>query len=381
LLTAEQLRKLCISLRRDRRPTDEMLTSMIEAEVERYRILAAEPRPQLPPPELLETLPLIGWLIYEASLEALWRVAPAYERLSAEERNPSEVAAALVTRLANAARQLPWPEFAPRALGAIRAEALLASKKDTEIGYDEAWILHQEAKLRYNTFADSHAHRSPSDPYVLGLDETLLQLILAETGTACRTTERVVARWAEGLELPSPTWSASDESRWTQRMFSLLNQGVLRGEMALDTAARVDRVHGLVRKVTEHRMALTTAYQNPGIMTARAILLMIAMSPEMQRLGRRPMAGTESWGATRRGLLARFERAYRDVERPVLDEHGSLLPLIADHARSLVWLRLNLALLIPGYDLPARITFDPCLKVNPLDDNAVNALSAWLAKK
>jgi hypothetical protein len=126
-------------------------------------------------------------------------------------------------------------------------------------------------------------------------------------------------------------------------------------------------------------MALVTSFQNPGIMTARAALLMLAMCPEMQWLGRRPLDG-ESWDRTRAHLLTRFTRAYRAIERPVLDTSGDPLGPKDDHKRSVVQLRLNLALLVPGYDLPATLVFDPCLEVNPLNNDAVEAMSAWLAE-
>lgn len=51
-----------------------------------------------------------------------------------------------------------------------------------------------------------------------------------------------------------------------------------------------------------------------------------------------------------------------------------------EHQRSVVQLRLHLALLLPGYDLPSEpeSVFDPCLELRVLDDEAINALSAWL---
>ncbi len=35
---------------------------------------------------------------------------------------------------------------------------------------------------------------------------------------------------------------------------------------------------------------------------------------------------------------------------------------------------------MPGYDLPSVLDFAPCLSANPLDDNAVEDLSACLAE-
>jgi hypothetical protein len=46
--------------------------------------------------------------------------------------------------------------------------------------------------------------------------------------------------------------------------------------------------------------------------------------------------------------------------------------------RQLVHVRLNMALLKPGFDLPSQQTELPCLTINPLGDEAVEAMSAWL---
>ncbi|MGW0433758.1 hypothetical protein ACWDV4_14615 [Micromonospora sp. NPDC003197] len=114
-------------------------------------------------------------------------------------------------------------------------------------------------------------------------------------------------------------------------------------------------------------------------MTARAILLMVSMSPEMEALGRLPGDGFESWAEARADLLKRFEDAYRYIERPADNENGEPWPLLGDHERSVVQLRLHLALLAPGYDFAAKAVFDPCVATNPLDDEAVAAMSSWLA--
>src|SRR5262249_34999739 len=72
---------------------------------------------------------------------------------------------------------------------------------------------------------------------------------------------------------------------------------------------------------------------------------------------------------------------YRFIEQPVLKRDGTPVPMRFEHQRSLVQIRLNLALLMPGHDLPARQPFDPCLELNPLDDAAVRSLSEWLANR
>jgi hypothetical protein len=380
MMSPEELREYSRAVRTNRRAVDDQLLDQIESDIQEYRAFLTEPRPQLPPDQLAQRLPLMGWLIYEASLAPLWLVTPAFEALTSEGSQAARSATEMIARAADAARSLPWPEFAPRALGAIRAQALAASKRDTERGYDDAWILHQEARTKHASFTDSHAIGASRGRYVLDLDEVLLQLALAETGTACRTAERVIGRWAEELEDENGAWTAGDSARWTQRMFRELSDAVAIGERAIEVAARIEAAAAFVHRVDEHRLALVTSYQNPGIMTARAALLMLSMCPEMEALGRRP-GNHETWAGLRAELLERVERAYRHIELPVRTAEGDPLPLQREHARSIVQLRLLLALLAPGHTFPARLVFDPCLELDRLDDGAVQALSGWLADR
>lgn len=380
MMDPDELRGLCAGFRGDPKShTDDVLIDRIVADVEGYRGFLADPRPQLPPEPLAGRLPLMGWLIYEASWEAVQRVATAFELQPADGRSGSDLAYRQVRRLADAARRLPWPEFAPRALGAIRAQALAESKRDTQGGYDAAWIAHQEGRRRHQSYLDSHGNAPARERFARDLDEVLLQLALAETGTACRTAERVISRWAEELAVADdPQENEASQARWVQRMFRELSEGVQTGELAIATVTRVKQQYGLVEKVDENRLALVTGFQNPGIMTARAALLALALCPAMERLGRSAPGG-DSWKQARAGLLERFEAAYRSIEEPVVKADGTPLPMRAEHQRSLVQIRLNLALLMPGYPLPARQPFDRCLELNPLDDQATQALSQWLA--
>jgi hypothetical protein len=374
MMSVEELHPLCQDLRAKRVQTDEELISKIESEVAQYRAYMDE-RAELPPDELRDRLWYMGWLLYEATWHPLEQIAPAYESLSGALRETSQAVQDLIARAADAARALPWPEFAPRALGAIRAEALAASKRDTEDGYHDAWILHEEARTKYQLYRNYHVDKEDRKHLVLALDEALLQLALAETGTACRTAERVIGRWAEEFE-----FSRREDERWAERMFPELYQGVTIGEQALGIAEQIEKEHGFIEKPDEKRLAMRTSFRNPGIMTARAALLMLAMCPEMESLGRRPLPGHDSWEQSRESLLKRFEFAYHCIERDVRDDQDQPLPLLEAHARSLIQLRLNLALLVPGHALPSKLAFDPCLKLNPLDDNSVKALSGWLAE-
>jgi hypothetical protein len=403
MLTAEELQEHCRAVRAQTDLTargkpstgtggvipltpDDVLAEEIQRDIEEYRDLYAKARAggsqdaQEPPEGLAELLWLTGWLIYEASWQRVQDIPPSFESLTGERREGSEAAARLVRRFADQARALPWPHFAPRALGAIRADALASSKRDTAQGYREAFILHREAFDRYISYQEIHGDRPDRERYRLGLQEVLLQLALAETGTACRTAERVIGRWSEELEAENPLWSEGDEALWVQLMFKDLVAGVAIGGRALQGATEIELKHGFSQNgVTEDRLALPTAFRNPGIMTARAALLVLALCPEMERLAHEPGLGCETWADMRDALLRRITEAYQAIEKPVLDQ-GRQTPLISAHQRALLQIRLNLALLVPGYDLPSALDFVPCLAANPLDDNAVEALSECLAE-
>ena len=403
MLTPEELRERCYAIRAQtdltargnpstggviRLAPDDALVEEIERDIEEYRDLFAKTRAgrsveaaQEPPEELAEDLWLMGWLIYEASWRLVQEIPPSFESMTGEWRERSKLAAGLVRRLADQARALPWPHFAPRALGAIRADALTSSKRDTAQGYSEAFTLHREAHERYESYRELHGDRPDRERYRLGLQEVLLQLALAETGTACRTAERVIVSWSEELEAENPLWGADDETFWVQVMFKDLVAGVTIGGRALHEAAQIEQDHGFSREgATEDRLALPTAFRNPGIMTARAALLVLALCPEMERLGHEPQLGCETWAGMRDALLNRIKNAYQAVEKPVLDKERRFTPLVSAHQRALLQIRLGLALLVPGFSLPSELDFAPCLATNPLDSNAVEALSACLAE-
>jgi hypothetical protein len=377
MMTPDELRELCTALRNKKRLTDDELVDRMAADVQAYReVLAADPTP-LPPPELADRLPLMGWLIYEASWDCVKRIAASFDREAtpSEDRERTEAELSRVRRVADCARGLPWPEFAPRALGALRALALAESKRDTEPGYDAAWLLHVEARNRYAEFRDSYG---PPDARSqrLRLDEVFVQLALAETGTACRTAERVIARWAEEFEDPRhPDRSRAEQERWIQRMFRELTDGVAVGELAIETVYLIRQELGFADKVDQDRFTQPTAFQNPGIMTARAASLLLALRPAMRSLGLNHPPEFESWELWEKATLDRFVRAYRAIE----EEVPGKTEMDAAFQRQLVHVRLNLALLKPGFDLRSGRADDlPCLTINPLNDDAVEAMSAWL---
>src|SRR5690348_15685326 len=114
--SADQLRELARSFRGgNKRRTDAELVELVVADVSEYRRLLIEQWQQLPPPPLGELLPLMGWLIYEASWETVQRLPTGWDRPAAspEDRARHETDMWYLNTLANAARGLPWPEFAP----------------------------------------------------------------------------------------------------------------------------------------------------------------------------------------------------------------------------------------------------------------------------
>jgi hypothetical protein len=377
--SAEEIGALAEGVRHRTQPIDDELVTGVERDVKEYCAVLEKDPQQLPPADLLEPLRMTGWLIYEASMGQLWGIPPAFELLPGDTGEKARADAKLIIRLANAARQLPWPEFAPRALGAIRAHALVESKRDTEIGFSTAYVYHQDARKKQKSFLDSHATDPNRQRYILELDEVMLQLALAETGTACRTAERVLGLWDEELDKEEDAaWTADESERWTKRMFRQLYDGVSTGEHALSVAERIKGEHGFTFEVNAERLAMPTAFRNPAIMTCRAILLVYSMCPEMEAYGEEPI-GTDPWPKFQEGLIRRFDRAFEYLRRPVKRKDGSDWPLLFDHLRSMVQLCLHLGLLLPGHELARPLVVDETLTLHCLNDEAVEAICRWLA--
>jgi hypothetical protein len=377
MMDADRLRNLAAGVRGGSQPVDDELVARIEGDVGEYRQLLVDRREQTPVPPLDKLLPLMGWLIYEASLKPLWSIPPDFTGLDAAAVATARAKIDRIRRLANAARGLPWPEYAPRALGAIRVQALIESKKDTVIGYDAAWTLHTEARTKYSEYRDSLGTDAARERFVRDCDEVLLPLALAETGTACRAAERVISHWAEDHEGSDPAREERDSASWTQRMFRELTQGAAVGELALRTAENIEQQYGLVHQIDEERLSMKTAFRNPAIMTSRALVLLYSLTHEMNWLGRLPETGT--WDAYRKQLVERFFKAFALLLRPATDREGRQIPLEGDHLRSMVQLCLHLALVVPGRELPQDVVVDESLTLHRLDDHAVEAMSAWLA--
>ncbi|RAO37446.1 hypothetical protein PSN13_01428 [Micromonospora saelicesensis] len=378
MMSPERIRELCRLIRERRAEVADGLLSEIEDDVTQYRTYLTGEQTRTPPEKIGEVLPLMGWLLLEVSLARLWDVPADWENLPAEKRSEVDHAVEQIQRATNAARRLPWPHYAVRALGTIRCAALVASKRDTEFGYDDAWILHQEARLKHQSFADTHGSAG-AERYLRDLDEMLLQLALAETGTSCRTAERVVGRWIEGKEQDRDRpWTEADGPRWTSQMFRRLSDAADLGDRALRAAEQVEERWGFTHHVDEERMALPTSYRLPAIMTGRALLLMYTLSPAMEHLGLFPTGGAKTWPEARQSFLERFRTVYGYIEREARRENGDQWHLLLEHERSVVQLRLHLALIAPGTILSSGLHFDPCVELEVLDSEAVDALSEWL---
>jgi hypothetical protein len=375
-----ELKELSLGLRRKKIACDEATIAIIEREIELYRSIV---QTQLPPHDVEEVLPLLGWLIYEASWRALQAIPNGFRQTGGEALRTATENIEYITRCANAARSMPWPEYAPRALGAIRAQALASSKVDTEESYVEAQTLHLEGRTRHAQILAYHRGRTTDerDIHLRALDEVLSQLALAETGTACRTAERVIDRWAEDFASADNTEDQQRQDAQTQLVFQQLSDGADVGGEALKALARVADLHGFKgEEPDEEGLALQGWFINPGIMTARALLLLLAFSPEMERLGYFPMGDDDTWQQSRAHLRDRFVEAYGYIERPVLNTQGETVPPREDLKLAIVQIRIGAGLIMPGLHLPSRQTFASCLSHEILDDAAVEELSVWLTE-
>lgn len=362
---SKQLELLAERIRFDKAPVDTEVMKTIGGTAHQIREIFEGTRTPKPPREIDDLLWNAGWCIYEASLALVNTVKAAW---GITHDATSEESAKKIAELADNARELPWPQFSPRALGAIRCEALVESKLDTPLGYDLAWNSHREAIDKYDGF--SQVLQGENKKFIVALDETFIQLGVAEVGTACRQAERVISRWAEGLS--EKLWEAKDQATLIQMLFKNLLEGATNGERTLTVVNQVESDHGgFVPRVGKERMTLVTAYRQPGIMTARAWLLLVPLCTEMERWGL-PSPSGKPWPQERRDFLRKAEAAFLKV----FDTCG--LPYSADHQRSLVQLRLNLALLEPGRSMPLVDAPVDCLLLDPMDRSAITAMSDWL---
>ncbi|MFC4071797.1 hypothetical protein [Actinoplanes subglobosus] len=342
--TNRELRDLARALRTRRVRVDDELVAAVEARIARAR--AGEF-------ETADSLRLLGWVLYEAGMESVANVESSWMTLSPEQRSLSEAAFTHTARLAAAARDLPQRHLAPRALGAIRAAAIAEAKRDTIEGYDAALALIRAVLDDRQDFREL----AGSD---VELDEMLVQLSNAHVGTVNRMAERVITRWAEEFA------PAENESHWLERLHRELREAVKVGENALATAVHIGRQHGFVTMVTEDRLAVVGSPRTPALLTARACLLAAVISDG------RPDAEHAAWMRT-------LADCYQAIDEPAAAADGRRPPLLTDMRRGLAQLRLGVALAFPGDSLPTSGLRPQAMGLDPLDDEAAEALSELLA--
>lgn len=376
-LSDTELLHNCEGIRAEELSVTAELVERIVATQSELRQLWDTTRAPAPPVDREVTLWRLGWLFYESSWALTKLVRTSFD---ATDHAPSKAAVALIVRLSTSYVRLPWPQWAPRGLGALRAHALAESKRDTDAGFVSAWVWHDEAKQRYVEYLAT----TPAKPsrLRLGLVETMLQLALAETGTACRGVERTLGSWGEELlesADPIDAFVEQDNAGERRGMLRRLLKGVQFGRDALERAAEIEQKHGLVHRVDEERLAMVTAFQNPGIMTARACLLAMPLCLGLD--GWRPPEEFGDWAEARAFLRDTFERAYRAIEREVRDDHGELKPFSQSFERPLMHIRTHFGLLHPGAELGSELSFADCLATARLDGAAVEAMCSWLADR
>ena len=373
--TTDQLVDLCLAIRRPKDPlrvTREHVLLIEQLAADLRGVREANPGASRPPSDEVERrLRVVGWLMYEVSLQSLKSVPSASEAAEYD---------SFIDHVANSARFLAWREFSPRSLGAIRAQALASSKRDTDAGYARAWLFHREADFLHDLYRSQVSGDQTSGDQELewGYLETLVQLRLAETGTACRTAEHaIIQQFDRGARSTVP------EKARINKLFRDLEAGAQYGKEAIDAVRKLHERPGpgLVEAVDEHRLALGTSYRNPGIMTARAYLLMYPVTAFLQKQ-KRTWGDMSTWAEARKSLLEQFVEAYRAVET-----RSSTTKLSEEHQRSIVQLRLNLALVHPGFELTSELSpeldldpeFASCVERSVLDADAIDELSRWLA--
>ena len=338
-----------------------------EAAGELRRTKERWPEDTAPPSEVARDLSHVGWLIYVVSWEILQTVDTNWSGLQGEQLAKAQRGMALLRLLDDAARLLPWPEYAPRALGAYRTHALGLSKEDTADSYRDAWSLHVQADDMYTSFLLAVQH----DPALTrALEEVQVQLRLAETGTSCREPEQIITAWQTPDGVPDGVEPREEDA--FVRMLHGLEKGTAHGNEAIELLRRLDKDAPFGTEVDEFHLLTRSNYRNPGIMTARAHLIMLPMTMLMEAWDLPPTHGHDSWDDARHYLLTSARDAYEVTEHELAETFRD------DHLRQMVQLRLMLALIAPGTKLPTRLDEFAQLPTL-LNADAVPALSGWLA--
>lgn len=225
----------------------------------------------------------------------------------------------------------------PHALLTLRSSGLVYSKEDR---YVPAWLTFAELRARLTRFEDTYRTGVSDRDTISMYREVQQQALLAETGTAARTVERILMDWGTDATRLSSRW----QRLLYHEAFGTLRRGVLTGSLAADEVATLQTAGP--KSVT--KAAIGTWHRRPGVMTARCHLELATLARVVQSFGLKQVPPPyPSWDAFVDDQMESFARHYHAA-------HSS--PAISfddEHVRELVQLRLHAALLAP--DRP----FDP----------------------
>lgn len=272
---------------------------------------------------------------------------------------------------------LPWRAYAPHALLAHRALALIESKANR---YAAAWHSHHAARrLRERYLSETHLPQRVYD----ALDQSEQLLWLSEVGTGCRGLEYYVAEQAaEHLDAPAADRAALFRGLQEIEVTLTKAQHTIDRIAAYDTPSTDGRGPGLPNMPTRDHLVAKVSYRQPGIMGARAALLKIIVAEAMLQGRIAPAAGAPSWAQQQSAAWALFETFYRIAEDPSdllpAERAAERVPARIEYLRSLVQLRLAAALMSPGLRFPSRRDRPASLIGDTLDGDAVQRLSKEL---
>lgn len=338
---------------------------------------------RIPPDQQVRELRLFGWALFEAALVAINRVETAYEYLPDADRARSKELVRDIAALANLARSTPWPEFSLRGLGALRSLALAHSKGDSPDEYRAAWTVHAEVEETLDDRADEIESGLLDDtPHIVDLKRDLAEMWqqhdLSQTGTSCREPEFTLCRWIERVK--KGDIREDGQAELIAFLAQRLRTGIRDGVSTLTRSDDAFQNYEILDYKTEKHLLQRTSMQNPGIMAARAYLLLIPMCPLMESYDHAPFEGN-SWDEYTRQLIDGFVWAYGRIESPPGDGRGGeeVPTFVTAHLRSLVQHRLFFRIICPNVSLPTKL--DEHILGGTLDLDDVNDLSEWLRKR
>lgn len=242
----------------------------------------------------------------------------------------------LTHRATDLARVAKWMEAHPHALLSLRCSGLVYSKQNR---YVPAWLTFSELRLRLSHYERAYRGRRTDQRVISMFREVQQQALLAETGTAARTVERLLVDWVDLME-PMP-------ERWKRlryhEAFNTLRRGTFTGGLSSDVVGTLPTA----QRKTPWRAAMPVWKRRPGVMTARCHLELATLALVVGDIGiKAPPDESSSWTEFSQHQLERFVEYY---ERAHSD---SSVAVDAEHIRELAQLRLHAALLRPEWKVP-----------------------------